>query len=155
MGVRTQQFAADRLRIRPCIACSSCSGRTYGRCVLPDDMQHLYPHIAGCRALVLVSPLLFGSVSHHIKKVMDRMSALGDPRYHYSDGELVKGMRGQGMRYYMLGIGDGPDEAQRRAFCFLHEENRRIMNVEGRAFVLDSRFQQAELTRIAEEIGRG
>lgn len=107
---------ADTLNIKPCTACSSCSGKTYGRCVIPDDMQQVLPKIAGCRALVLVSPVVFGGVSHHIKKVMDRMSTLGDPRYHISGGEMVKGMNGKGMDYYMVGIGDTLSERERSDF---------------------------------------
>ena len=81
-------------------------------------MQQVLPKIAGCRTLVLVSPVVFGGVSHHIKKVMDRMSTLGDPRYRMSSGEMVKGMSGQGMNYYMVGIGDELSEAERSAFSF-------------------------------------
>ena len=37
---------ADTLNIKPCTACSSCSGKTYGRCVIPDDMQPVsYTHL--------------------------------------------------------------------------------------------------------------
>ena len=143
---------ADTLNIKPCTACSSCSGKTYGRCVIPDDMQQVLPKIAGCRSLVLVSPVVFGGVSHHIKKVMDRMSTLGDPRYHISGGEMVKGMSGKGMDYYMVGIGDALSERERSAFLFLHEENRHIMNVKGRAFILDNKMNKVAINKIAREI---
>ncbi len=145
-------FEADTLNIKPCTACSSCSGKTFGRCIIPDDMQQVLPKIAGCRALVLVSPVVFGGVSHHIKKVMDRMSTLGDPRYRISGGEMVKGMSGKGMDYYMVGIGDTLSERERSVFLFLHEENRHIMNVQGRAFILDNNASETAIDEIAREI---
>ncbi|MGI6690460.1 MAG: flavodoxin family protein [Christensenellales bacterium] len=151
-GAQAVYFAANTLRIKPCAACGSCSGKTYGRCVIPDDMQQVLPKIAGCRALVLVSPVVFGGVSHHIKKVMDRMAAVGDPRYRVSGGELVKGMCGQGMRYDMVGIGYHLSEAERSAFLYLHNENRNIMSAEGQAFIVDSRLNQASLDKIVREI---
>ncbi len=144
--------AANTLNIMPCTACSSCSGKTYGRCVIPDDMQQVLPKIAGCRKLVLVSPIVFGGVSHHIKKVMDRMSAIGDPRYKISGGEMVKGMSGGGMDYDMVGIGNALSETERSAFMFLHEENRNIMDVKGRAFLLDDKLNEALIDEIALEI---
>ena len=151
-GAQAVYFAANTLHIKPCAACGSCSGKTYGRCVIPDDMQQVLPKIAGCRALVLVSPVVFGGVSHHIKKVMDRMAAVGDPRYQVSGGELVKGMSGQGMSYYMVGTGDKLGETERSAFLFLHKENRNIMNTRGKAFLLHSSPDQAVIDNIAQEI---
>jgi multimeric flavodoxin WrbA len=151
-GAQVVYYAANALHIKPCAACGSCSGKTYGCCVIQDDMQQVLPKIAGCRALVLVSPVVFGGVSHHIKKVMDRMAAVGDPRYRVSGGELVKGMNGQGMDYYMVGIGDNLSEIERSAFLFLHGENRNIMNTKGKAFLLHSSPDQAMIDKIAQEI---
>ncbi|MGI6696953.1 MAG: flavodoxin family protein [Christensenellales bacterium] len=151
-GMQAVYFAANALHIKPCAACGSCSGKTYGRCVIPDDMQQVLSKIAGCRALALVSPVVFGGVSHHIKKVMDRMAAVGDPRYRVSGGELVKGMSGRGMNYYIVGIGDKLSEAERSAFLFLYKENRNIMSAKGQAFILGSRPDQAMIDKIAQEI---
>ena len=115
-------------------------------------MQQVFPKIAVCQSLVLVSPVVFGGVSHHIKKVMDRMGAMGDPRYRISDGELVKGMSNQNMSYYLVGIGDRLSETERSAFTFLHKENRHIMNVRGRTFILGSLLNKVSVNKIAWEI---
>lgn len=151
-GAQAVHFAANTLDIKPCAACGSCSGKTYGRCIVPDDMQQVLPKIAGCRALVLVSPVVFGGVSHPIKKVMDRMAAVGNPRYRVSNGELVKGMSGQGIDYYMVGIGDNLSVAEQAAFLSLHAENRNIMSAKGKAFLLKSKPNQALISKIAQEI---
>lgn len=154
MGTQIVRFSANALDIRPCSACSSCSGKTFGRCIIPDDMQKVLPQIAGCRSLVLVSPVVFGGVSFYIKKVMDRMSAVGDPRYYVKDGEMVKGVAGQGMNYYMVGVADNLSEAERTAFLSLHEENRKIMNVKGQTFILGSKLNRTVIDKIAQEIVR-
>lgn len=152
-GRQLVRLSANTLDIKPCTGCSSCSGKTYGRCVMQDDMQQVVQKIAGCQALVLLSPVVFGGVSHHIKKVMDRVALLGDPRYRMKDGELVKGMRVvPGMRYYMIGVGDKLSEAEQKAFLSLHAENRKIMDVQGQAFILDSRFDKSALEQVAKEI---
>lgn len=151
-GRQLVRLSANTLDIKPCTGCSSCSGKTYGRCVMKDDMHLLVQKIAGCQALVLLSPVVFGGVSHHIKKVMDRIAVLGDPRYRMKDGELVKGMRVPGLRYYMIGIGDKMSETEQKAFLSLHAENRKIMDVKGQAFILDSSMDKSALEQIAKEI---
>jgi hypothetical protein len=118
-------------------------------------VQPLLSHIVGCRALVLVSPVVFGGVSYHIKKVMDRMTTVADPRYRERNGELVKGMHNRNMRYYMVGIGSGLSERERSTFLFLHEENRKIMDVKGRAFILEDPTNQVALAQITQEIIHG
>lgn len=151
-GIQVEHFSSNALDIKPCIACGSCSGKTYGRCIIQDDMQDLLARIVRCSALILISPVVFGGVSHHIKKVMDRMASVGDPRYRIREGELVKGMAGQGMDYYMIGIGDSLSQAERFAFLSLHRENRHIMNTQGLAYILESGADQTILDKIAQEI---
>ncbi len=145
-------ISADRLDVRPCTACMSCSGKTYGRCIVQDDMQHVLPYIARCRALVLVSPVVFGGTGYHIKKIMDRMLAVGDPRYRVSDGELVKAMHGKGWSYFMVGLGDDLDLAEEDAFLSLHAENKHIMSADGKGFLLPERPDKSMLTSVVKEI---
>ena len=82
---------------------------------------------------------------------MDRIALLGDPRYRMKDGSR-KGMRVPGIRYHMIGVGDKLSEAEKKAFLYLHAENRKIMDVQGQAFILDSRFDKNALEQIAKEI---
>lgn len=145
-------FSADRLDVRPCTACMSCSGKTYGRCIVQDDMQHILPFIARCRTLVLVSPVVFSGPGYHIKKIMDRMLAVGDPRYRGSNDELVKAMHGKGWNYFMVGFADDLDVAEEDAFLSLHAENKHIMSAEGKGFLLPGRPDKNSLTLVVEEI---
>ncbi len=152
---QTLCLAADKLDIRPCSACGSCSGKTYGRCVIPDDMQKVLPLIVRCQRLVLVGPVVFGGPGFHIKKVIDRMASVGDPRYGLKHGELVKGMAGEGFRYYLVGVGDGLSTAEQEAFRYLHRENSHIMGREGRAFLLGAWASDDAMAKVAEEIAHG
>ncbi len=151
-GTQVVHFIANAINVEPCTSCGSCGGKTFGRCVIQDDMQTVLPKIVTCRALVLVSPAVFGGVSRHIKKVMDRMMPIADPRYRVSDGEMIKGMRNQKILYHMIGFGDKLSEAERTAFISLHKENCIIMNVKGRAFILDSNSKTDAIKKIANEV---
>lgn len=154
-GGVVQYVSADRLEIAPCTACGSCGGKTYGRCVLQDDMQTLYPHIVQCQALVLVSPVVFGGLGFHVKKIMDRMAAVGDPRYQVNKGELVKRMGGKGFIYHMVGFGDALSQEERAAFACLHQENITVMSATGRVFLLPEKPDNNELARAAEDLVHG
>ena len=65
---------ADRLDIRPCDACDLCKEPGTG-CVIEDDMQPLYPKLAGADAIVLASPIYWFTFSAQLKLCMDRWYA--------------------------------------------------------------------------------
>lgn len=76
------------MTIQPCYGCGGC---TYtGRCVLHDDMEKLLYKIAKCEHLVLLTEPIFGSYSIMCKRILDRMSVLGDTRYTVTNKELRK-----------------------------------------------------------------
>ncbi len=145
-------FKADNMNIDPCLACASCSGKTYGHCVVKDDMQELLPKIVRSKKIVLVSPIIYGGVSFRIKKIMDKMCSIGDPRYYVRNGEMVKKMRIPNLKYYMIGIKENLAEEERTAFIRLHKENITIMDVEGKAYTIDSKPDKNAVEKIVKEI---
>lgn len=145
-------FKANDLNVEPCLACSSCSGKTYGRCVLEDDMQKILPQIVRSEKIILVSPIIYGGVGFHIKKIMDRISAVGDPRYYMKNGELVKKMRIKNLKYYMIGIKENLTFEEELLFIKLHEENIKIMDVEGKAFIVENSSDNDSVEKIFKEI---
>lgn len=154
-GQEVTHLVANRLEIKPCAACNSCTGKTFGSCVIQDDMQEVLTKMRTCQDLVWVSPVVFGGVSYHVKKVMDRMSPVGDPRYFVSKGELVKGRTGQRGAYIMVGYGNKLTDAECQGFLSFHQENLIIMNAEGKAYILDERASEQTLDQIAKEVARG
>lgn len=144
-------FAADGLQVGPCVGCGSCSGKTYGRCVQRDDMEKVLRALAASAAWVVLGPVCFGSYSYHIKKVLDRTATLGDPHYHVSRSELVKGAGHSAGRFYAVGlIADGCAPGQENAFRALHAENIRIMDCAGQCFVLPQRPLAQDIRRVTQ-----
>lgn len=69
-GADTETIALNALSYAPC---QECEGLAYDRpCVILDDMQSVYEKIAGADAIVLGSPVFFGSVSAQVKMMVDR-----------------------------------------------------------------------------------
>jgi len=60
--------------IEGCRGCESCAGSH--RCVIHDDMQHLYPLLLHADGLILGSPVHFYNVSAPMKAFVDRCYCL-------------------------------------------------------------------------------
>lgn len=79
------------LTVGPCRGCDGCrrEGRGGAYCVLKDDMAGLYPKVVGCRALVLISPIYWFSVTAQMKAFIDRLYGLDLGRTHSLVGKPV------------------------------------------------------------------
>ena len=143
---------SNEFNVEPCYGCASCSGKTYGRCIIEDDMQKILPKIVRSKQIILVSPIIYGGVSFHIKKIMDRIASVGDPRYYLNGNELTKGIRISNLKYHMLGIKENLTDEERLTFEQLHNENIKIMNVEGQVFIIDKKLNKDVFYNIFKEI---
>jgi multimeric flavodoxin WrbA len=69
-GAKTQVITPWKMQIEPCVACEGCYKD--GRCIVKDDFQLVYDLILDCDALVLATPIYFGTVSAQVKPLIDR-----------------------------------------------------------------------------------
>lgn len=67
------------LKIHPCQACDRCA--TTGECVIEDDMQSIFPQVASANAMVMATPIFFGSVSAQLKTFIDRFQCWWHAKY--------------------------------------------------------------------------
>ena len=64
------------------VACQHCGGcSATGICVVKDDMQAVYDLIQRMDAMLLASPIYFGSVTAQVKALIDRAQALWARKY--------------------------------------------------------------------------
>lgn len=56
-----------------CLACKTRGGSSYGRCVLKDDLAPILDRIAAADALLMGSPVYFGSVTGELRSCMERL----------------------------------------------------------------------------------
>ncbi len=73
-GCATDIFLMSEKHVAPCDACGTCF--ELESCVVKDDMQELYALMERAQAIIIGSPVYFGSVSAQTKAIMDRMFAL-------------------------------------------------------------------------------
>jgi multimeric flavodoxin WrbA len=73
-GAQVESIYLHSLDIRPCNACELCREPGSG-CAIEDDMQPLYPKLAGADAIVLASPIYWFTFTAQLKVCMDRWYA--------------------------------------------------------------------------------
>jgi len=69
-GLDTELIRLADLDIRPCNACMVCRGEE--RCPIDDDLFPLYIKMKEAEAIILASPVYFGSATALLKALMER-----------------------------------------------------------------------------------
>ncbi|BCS55485.1 flavodoxin family protein [Geobacter sp. SVR] len=58
---------------KSCLACKTRGGKSYGKCVLSDDLAPVLEKIAAADALVIGSPIYFGTVTGETRSFLERL----------------------------------------------------------------------------------
>jgi multimeric flavodoxin WrbA len=58
---------------KSCFACKTKGGESYGRCAMQDDLRPILKEVEKADALILGSPIYFGTVSGEMKSFMERL----------------------------------------------------------------------------------
>ncbi len=103
-GLDTELIRLAGLDIRPCNVCMEC--RDEERCPIDDDLFPLYIKIKEAEAIILASPVYFGSATALIKAFMERTGYISGPRRVFAGkvgGPLVVARRaGQNFTFAQL-----------------------------------------------------
>jgi multimeric flavodoxin WrbA len=78
-GAEVECIYLHALDIRPCDACDLCQDENQADCVIPDDMQMLYPKLRQADAILVASPVYWFTFSAQTKLFIDRWYALQSP----------------------------------------------------------------------------
>ncbi len=103
-GLETELIRLAGLDIRPCTACMVC--RDEERCPIDDDLFPLYTKIKGAEAIILATPVYYGSATALLKAFMERTGYIGGRRRVFAGkvgGPLVVARRaGQNFTFAQL-----------------------------------------------------
>jgi multimeric flavodoxin WrbA len=91
-GARTEKIILAALKFSPCQECKDI--KDDGSCIIEDDMQSLYEKIKEADALILASPIFFGSLSAQTKMMIDRFQCLWRAKYIFKKEVFNKKKRG-------------------------------------------------------------
>jgi len=68
-GWQVRHFRLSEMTIQPCDACDKCKRH---RCVIDDDMRHIYEALPWCDAIIISSPVYSRNICSQLMAVMDR-----------------------------------------------------------------------------------
>ena len=75
-GAETELIHLYDLNYKGCISCFACKtigGKSYGKCAVQDDLSPIFTRIEQADALILGSPIYWGTVSGEMKSFMERL----------------------------------------------------------------------------------
>ena len=75
-GAETEMFHLYELNYKGCISCFSCKtkdGKSYGMCAIKDDLTPILRKVGEVDAIILGSPIYFGTVTGEMKSFMERL----------------------------------------------------------------------------------
>jgi len=84
----TTTLPLRELDIAPCLGCFGCWIKTPGECVIDDAGRDVARSIVGSDLVVYLTPILFGSYSHELKKALDRSISIISPFFRKVRGEV-------------------------------------------------------------------
>jgi multimeric flavodoxin WrbA len=100
-GAEVRTLYARNLKISGCLECGGCDDT--GECVVPDDMQKVYPLLEEAQIIFVAAPVFFYNVPAQLKALIDRTQALWSKRrLEKSPRKLKVHERGKG---YLIAVG--------------------------------------------------
>jgi multimeric flavodoxin WrbA len=84
-GADTELIHLYDLNFKGCISCFACKtkgGKSYGRCAVKDDLRPILHRVEQADAIILGSPIYFGTVSGEMHSFMERLLF---PYFTYTD----------------------------------------------------------------------
>lgn len=151
-NIDVEFISSMEMDVTPCFACGGCTHKTYGKCVHRDDGDIILPKLMQSDVLLIVTGVKWGSYSFKTKRILDKCAVIGDRHYYLKNRELVKGGIGKIKRFLAVGVKEQWSIGEKDAFLNLAAENIRIMNVDGRAFVLENDLKPDDLKEIVLEV---
>lgn len=78
-GAIINKVVLNELKFRPCQECGGCDAT--GKCIQKDDMQSIYTKFQEVDAVIIASPIFFGSLSAQTKMMIDRFQCCWAAKY--------------------------------------------------------------------------
>lgn len=144
-------ISVSDLDIKPCYSCGGCTNKTYGKCLIRDDMDNIVPLMMKCEAIVYTTPLLWGGFSYKIKKVIDKMALTGSVFYKEKNKELVKGTISSMKKLIAIAVGDNLSDKEIITFEDHIKEFARIIDIKYLGKVINS-ITELDIEKIALEV---
>ena len=75
-GAKTKLIHLYDLNYKGCISCFACKtkgGKSYGKCIVTDDLKPIFKKIESADALIFGSPIYLGNVTGEMRSFLERL----------------------------------------------------------------------------------
>ncbi len=75
-GARTELIHLYDLKYKGCVSCFACKekrGKSYGRCVVKDDLKPVFNKIEAADAIIFGSPIYLGNITGEMQSFLERL----------------------------------------------------------------------------------
>jgi len=75
-GAKTELIHLYDLKYQGCISCFACkekNGKSYGKCVVRDDLKPIFKQIETADAIIFGSPIYLGSITGEMQSFLERL----------------------------------------------------------------------------------
>lgn len=146
-------ISLEDVEVKPCINCGGCTYKTYGKCVIRDDGDWIYPKLIKSDVQIYLTPITFGGYSFKTKRVLDKCALIMDSHYFVENRELVKGgMKGKQFKMLLIGVNQNTIEDEITAFHKLFQEILIIARGVGKSYIIDSVQDTQTIDNIVKEV---
>ncbi len=83
-GFETEKVTLAKQDLKGCIACDACKEQK-GKCSIKDSMEAIRPKLTAADAIIVSSPVYFGSLSAQLKAMFDRTLTLRRDNFKLKD----------------------------------------------------------------------
>ena len=139
-------------KVQPCVCCGGCESKSYGKCVVRDDMDQILPIVVKENYLIITTQVVWGGPSFSVKKVLDKTALLGNRFYKVRNGELVKGTGYPLKKLIFFGVTEDKNRKSSKDFLFFVNEMGTILDVKRQAFLVSPKISEEELREIGKEL---
>lgn len=119
-GAALERVVLRERDVAPCAGCFGCWTKTPGECVIGDGARDILRSYVRSDLVVCATPVTFGGFSSQLKKMIDRLIPVLDPRFVVVGGDVHHRLRYR--RYpktIILGTLPSPDPEAERVFTRL------------------------------------
>jgi multimeric flavodoxin WrbA len=154
-GFECETVAGRELAIAPCRGCFGCWTRTPGECVIRDASADVVRSYLTSTLVAYVAPVTFGGYSAELKKMVDRIIPVLDPRFTTVHGEVHHRLRyDRYPRLLVVGTLPSPDAEAERVFGGLVARNSLNMHLtDSSALIVHEADARAVRTAVAPLLG--
>lgn len=144
-------FVLRDIKIAPCLGCFDCWLKTPGRCVINDSETEITQEAFQSDLLIFLTPVIFGSCSSEIKKVLDRWISIVLPFFEKVD-KHVRHIQRYAKHPALFFVGEVKQKNAEEESTFCELAKRIALNSRAPVFASEIVFADERIDEVSKKV---